>query len=136
VLIKTKENKMNIDKITLENAKKIRKILENELPSILEKYGLKFELGNITYDDYAHWVKFNNFRIVPKDALSEEEALLVKFKSDVFDLDKIVQVGGKKVKLFGFKPKRRKFPYIVVDVENPNNKYKYTEEYAKQFFSK
>ena len=127
---------MNIDKITLENAKKIRQILDNELPEILDKYDLKFELGNITYDDFSNFLKFTNFRIMPKDALSEEESLLIKYNHDIFDLDRVVKVNGKRVKLFGYKPRRRKFPYVVIDVDNPNNKYKYTRENVEQFFLK
>lgn len=127
---------MKINKITLENAKKIRKILDNELPMIFDKYDLKFELGNITYDDYSNFLKFSNFRVMPKDALSEAESLLVKYKSDIFDLNRVVTVNGKRVKLFGYKPRRKKFPYIVVDMDNPSDKYKYSKEHVHQFFLK
>jgi len=118
--------------MNLENCKKVREILENELPAIFEQHGLKFELGNASYD--SNYMKFSNFRIMPKDALSEEESLLIKYNNHL-DLNKVARDNGRRIKLIGYKPRRSKFPYLVVDI-NTNKQYKYTREYVERIFAK
>ena len=57
-------------------AKNVRNILDKELSSILEPYGLNFELGNCTYDPDEGWLKFREVRLAV--ALNGERPLTAK----------------------------------------------------------
>ena len=49
-----------------KEAELIRQLLNAELPAILKKHNLNFELGNVVYD--GSFVKFNGFRPSTADA--------------------------------------------------------------------
>lgn len=126
-------------------AKKIREILNNELPDLLAPYGLKFELGNGRYDDES--VKFTGFRLSIEGALSpaakalqeelESRATGSKWGTAVIqlDADKIVDYKGKKYTLIGYKPRSRKYPFILKNLSNGND-YKFPVDLVEQLFAK
>ena len=68
------EKIMKITEMNRTNAKLVREILNEKLPSILKEYGLSFELGNARFDDDG--VKFTGFKLSVKGALSESEKAL------------------------------------------------------------
>lgn len=121
-----------------KNAKKIRVFLKKELPSILDKYGMTFELGNATFDSDS--IKFNGFRLSINGALSQQEKALkseLDFRKDygVGELDqtKIARLDGMKVSLIGFKPRARKHPFIVQDLDT-SKEYVIAEDTAERIF--
>ena len=52
-----------------------------------------------------------------------------------FDVDKIANTQGMKLKLVGYKPKAPKMPWIVVDTLT-NSEYKLTQNQAERLFKK
>jgi hypothetical protein len=126
-------------------AKKIREILNNELPDLLAPYGLKFELGNGRYDDES--VKFTGFRLSIEGALSPAAKALQEEMEDrvnlnsngviavELDADKIVDYRGKKYTLTGYKPRSRKYPFILKNLSNGND-YKFPVDLVEQLFAK
>ena len=130
-----------ITELTSANVDVVRQILEEKLPSVLQEHGLKFTLGNAVYDDDG--VKFTGFKILVKNALSEIERALsreLEYRRndhDVVELDstKIVKQDGKSFALCGYKPRARKSPFVVMNLEN-GKKYRLTTERAEQLFAK
>jgi len=127
-----------ITEMNRTNAKLVREILEEKLPSILKEHGLSFELGNARYDDDG--VRFTGFRLSVKGALSETEKALrdelqtrdrMKFK--MLDPNKIAKLDGMDISLVGFKPRARKKPFIIQDL-NSDNQYVIGEELAERLF--
>ena len=130
---------MQITEMNRTNAQLVRKILDQKLPSILEKHGLSFCLGNARYDDDG--VKFTGFKISVKGALSETEKALkeeLSFRKDYgvqLDQNKIAKLDGMDISLIGFKPRARKNPFVIQDL-NSNNQYVIGTSLAERLFKK
>jgi hypothetical protein len=130
-------------------AREIREILTNELPDLLAPYGLKFELGGARYDDDS--VKFTGFRLMVEGALSPtakalqqelEDRANFNWSDDVgeirypeLDADKIADYRGDKYTLIGYKPRNRKYPFIMKNLSNGKN-YKFDVITAERMFAK
>tara|TARA_R110000824_G_scaffold199515_1_gene383487 strand:+ start:43 stop:480 length:438 start_codon:yes stop_codon:yes gene_type:complete len=122
-----------------KNAGNIRKLLETELEPILKQHGLSFELGNASYDDDS--VKFNGFRISIEGGLSVQEKALEREIADrrnyefMVELDptKIAKSFGMSVSLVGFKPRARKRPFVIRDLETAKE-YIITTKQAEKLF--
>tara|TARA_R110002110_G_scaffold86383_1_gene225455 strand:+ start:318 stop:755 length:438 start_codon:yes stop_codon:yes gene_type:complete len=122
-----------------KNAGNIRKILETELEPILKQHGLSFDLGNASYDDDS--VKFNGFRISIEGGLSVQEKALEREIADrrnyefMVELDptKVTKSFGMKVSLVGFKPRARKRPFVIRDLETAKEYIISTEQAEKLF---
>ena len=118
--------------MTLDKCKEVRNIIEKELEPILKKHGYRVNQGNVSYQD--EYMKFGNFRVMPLDALDEDQALLIKYKTDILDLDKTVVNNGRTLKLHGYKPNRPKYPYVLKDI-NSKDKYKFPSDWVDERFS-
>jgi hypothetical protein len=128
-------------------AKNVRNILDKELSSILEPYGLNFELGNCTYDPDEGWLKFREVRLAV--ALNGERPLTAKQQALQNELDRRkggpheldpnypgATVTGERCKLVGYKPRATKRPFViemlesgktyVVDVNTVNREFRIT----------
>jgi len=130
---------MNITEMNRANAKLVREILNDKLPSILNEHGLSFELGNARFDEDS--VRFVGFRLSVKDALSETEKALreeLNFRNSYgveLDQNKIAKLDGMDISLVGFKPRARKKPFVIQDL-NSDNQYVIGEELAEKLFKK
>ncbi len=129
---------MKITEMNRTNAKLVREILNEKLPSILQEYGLSFELGNARFDDDG--VKFTGFKLSVKGALSEsEKALKYELESrdsmewKMLDQNKIARLDGMDIALVGFKPRATKKPFIIRDL-NTNKEYVIGESVAGRLF--
>lgn len=128
-----------ITEMNRTNAKLVREILEEKLPTILKEHGLSFELGNAKYDDDG--VRFTGFRLSVKGALSEEEKALrdeLNFRNNYgvkLDQNKIAKLDGMDISLVGFKPRARKNPFIIQDL-NSDNQYVIGVPLAERLFKK
>jgi hypothetical protein len=135
----TKGENMNITEMNRTNAKLVREILNDKLPSILNEHGLSFELGNARFDEDS--VRFVGFRLSVKDALSETEKALkeeLNFRNSYgveLDQNKIAKLDGMDISLVGFKPRARKKPFVIQDL-NSDNQYVIGEELAEKLFKK
>ena len=119
-------------KMTIDKCKEVRSIIEKELEPILKKHGYRMNQGNVSYQE--EYMKFGNFRVMPLDALDEDQALLLKFKKHILDLDKTVENNGLTLKLHGFKPNRPKYPYLLKDI-NSEDLYKFPSDWVNKRFS-
>ena len=127
-------------KIDLSEAKRIRAILEKELPEILSKHGLTCNLGNSKYD--ASSLTFTKMRISFEGAASETETALVnelKYRATSdwmteLDATKIATLNNLRYSLTGFKPRNRKYPFICKNLANGKD-YKFTEEAVERMFA-
>ena len=130
---------MNITEMNRTNAKLVREILNDKLPSILNEHGLSFELGNARFDEDS--VRFVGFRLSVKDALSETEKALreeLNFRNSYgveLDQNKIAKLDGMDISLVGFKPRARKKPFVIQDL-NSDNQYVIGESLAEKLFKK
>ena len=128
-----------IETMSKGNIQKIRSMIEDSLFVIMEDHGLKFELGNGSYDDDS--VKFNGFRISLSHALSPEEKALkgqIDFRRKydglvTLDDSIIAEDRGQQFKLVGFKPRARKKPFIIEDIKT-GGRYVCPESMAERLF--
>jgi len=110
--------------MTVKEIKLIREILKDVLTEPLKNHGYKFKLGNATYDEDS--VKFNGFRISYEQSLSEEQKALkaeLEWRDSVdfvksLDAERVAEIDGMALKLWGYKRKARKQPFIVENVNN------------------
>lgn len=128
-----------ITEMNRTNAKLVREILEDKLPTILKEHGLSFELGNAKYDDDG--VRFTGFRLSVKGALSETEKALkdeLNFRDSYgvkLDQNKIAKLDGMDISLIGFKPRATKKPFVIQDL-NSDNQYVIGVPLAERLFKK
>ena len=129
-----------MDKMDRKTIKRLREELETLLKEPLEKLGFRFELGNSSYDSDS--VKFTGFRISLLDALTVEEknlneemALRDQFScSTSLDKDRIVKINGTRYSLYGFRPKAKKQPFILNNLDK-KIQVLCTEEVVDRFFA-
>jgi hypothetical protein len=130
---------MNITEMNRANAKLVREILNDKLPSILNEYGLSFELGNAKFDEDG--VRFTGFRLSVKGALSETEKALreeLEFRNSYgieLDQNKTANFDGMDVSLVGFRPKAKKYPFVIQNL-NSDKQYAIKEALAEKLFKK
>ena len=130
---------MIIETINREQAKIIREILNSDLSTILEEYGLSLELGNASFDSNS--ISFKNVRIALENAPSKNEAALEQELEArktynwrcMLDTTKIHKQGKHAFQLTGFKPKARKNCWVVTDL-NTNDEFVITETTAQKWF--
>ena len=128
-----------IETMSKGNIQKIRSMIEDSLFVIMEDHGLKFELGNGSYDSDS--VKFNGFRISLVDSLNPEEKALqgqIDFRRKydglvTLDDSIIAEDRGQQFKLVGFKPRARKKPFIIEDIKT-SGRYVCSESMAERLF--
>ena len=128
-----------IETMSKGNIQKIRSMIEDSLFVIMEDHGLKFELGNGSYDSDS--VKFNGFRISLVDSLNPEEKALkgeIDFRRSygslvTLDDSIIAEDRGQQFKLVGFKPRARKKPFIIEDIKT-GGRYVCPESMAERLF--
>ena len=128
-----------IETMSKGNIQKIRSMIEDSLFVIMEDHGLKFELGNGSYDSDS--VKFNGFRISLADSLNPEEKALqgqIDFRRKydglvTLDDSIIAEDRGQQFKLVGFKPRARKKPFIIEDIKT-GGRYVCPESMAERLF--
>ena len=128
-----------IETMSKGNIQKIRSMIEDSLFVIMEDHGLKFELGNGSYDSDS--VKFNGFRISLVDSLNPEEKALqgqIDFRRKydglvTLDDSIIAEDRGQQFKLVGFKPRARKKPFIIEDIKT-GGRYVCPESMAERLF--
>ena len=126
--------------INKKEAVLIRELLNEELPAILKKYNLRFELGNAIYDGSS--VKFNGFRLSTADADTQEMKALKediefrdKYQETTLRIGLNYQLGKKTVHLIGFKPRSKKRPYIIEEIET-GRQFLIAEDDAEKMFGK
>tara|TARA_R100001163_G_C4977852_1_gene135174 strand:- start:213 stop:581 length:369 start_codon:yes stop_codon:yes gene_type:complete len=117
-------------------AKLIRELINKNLN--LEDAGFKFELMNATYDDNQITFKL---QVQSKDAIPQSEAELDRDNKWRKSLGKkslskeiVCDISGAKCKLVGFRPKARKQPYIIENVNN-GKQYVIDERTAERYYS-
>ena len=136
-------------KMNKETIRMLREELKVILEEPLKNHGMKFDLGNASYDDDS--VKFQ-FVVAFENALTKEQKALQnelewRNESDTFvsgrgfskhrkplDPNKIAKINGKNFSLWGFKPRARKKPFIIMCLDT-NDRHICSEEVAERFFA-
>ena len=129
-----------MNKMDRKTAKMLREELKTILEEPLEKLGFKFALGNAKYDDDS--VKFTGFRISLANALTVEEKNLkteLAWRDDCswetsLDKDRTVTINGTRYSLYGFRPKARKEPFILNNLDEGKLQL-CTQALAERFFA-
>ena len=124
-------------KMNKETIRMLREELKVILEEPLKNHGMKFDLGNASYDDDS--VKFQ-FVVAFENALTKEQKALqyeIEYRqtSHCISLDpnKIAKINGKNFTLWGFKPRARKKPFIIMCLDT-NERHICSEEVAEKFF--
>lgn len=126
-------------KMTPKTIDMLREELKVILKEPLENLGFRFELGNASYDDDS--VKFTGFRISCLDALNEDQKALARelewreSQSWVLSLDRdrVATINGMDFKLYGYKPRRRKNPFLIQKTDG-SAIHMCSEDIAEKFF--
>lgn len=127
-----------IKTINPQVCKELRVIIDKKLNSLEKEYGIKFHVGNASYDDDS--IKFS-FKVTLENAKNEFEKSLERnlqyrnqFENEIkLDPNKIVNFGKFKATLVGYKPKARTKPYIIKNVES-EDKYVISNECCEKHF--
>ena len=113
-------------------AKETRLNLNEKVKDLLEGYTVEvIPGGNFTDTDMEFKI-----RVVPKGNVDRELRQLHHW-AEIYglDLDKVVSIGNKRMKLTGFNPKASKNCFKMTDL-NTNKVYICDEENAKRYFEK
>lgn len=127
---------MKMNKQTIQMLREELKVI---LTEPLKNHGMKFNLGNASYDEDS--VKFQ-FVVSLENALTKEQKALqheLDYRGeweDCISLDpnKIAKINGKNFSLWGFKPRARKKPFIIMCLDT-NDRHICSEEVAERFFA-
>jgi hypothetical protein len=128
--------KNKIETINTQVCKELRVTIENHLKSLENDLGVKFDLGNASYDDDT--VKFG-FKVSLATAKNKDEKTLLQdiefrkqFDQIQLDTTKVVSIGRLKATLIGKRLKAKK-PYIIKDLDT-SKQYVLTEEDCEKYF--
>lgn len=117
---------------TKPQLKTIRAAMQSALER-LDYEGMTFTVANCTYNGGEATYKVN---VLLDGALTKEQKDLRDMAGLYnFDVDKIGNTQGMKLKLVGYKSKAPKMPWIVVDTLT-NSEYKLTQDQADRLFKK
>jgi hypothetical protein len=111
-------------KMTRLNLQGFRNSFQNQLKDLEQHYGVKVELGNISFRDNQFTTKMTVTNVGDAStSLAEVKFgnLCSKYGFQKSDYNRTVMVNGKKYKLVGFKPRATRYPCIV---ENVKGQYK------------
>ena len=117
---------------TKPQLKAIRVAMQSALEQV-NLDGVNFTVANCTYNGGEATYKVN----VLLDGAETKEQKDLKDMAGLyhFDIDKIGNTQGMKLKLVGYKSKAPKMPWIVVDTLT-NSEYKLTQDQADRLFKK
>lgn len=126
-------------KMTPKTIDMLREEIEFILKEPLKNLGYKVEFGNATYDDDS--VKFTGFRVSSLDALNEDQKALARelewreSQSWVLSLDKdrVATINRMDFKLYGYKPRRKKNPFLIERTDG-SAIHMCSEDIAEKFF--
>lgn len=110
--------------MTRQNLRGFRNTFENAVKSMEAHYGVKLELGNITFTENQFTTKLTVTNVGDTSTSLEEVkfgTLCTKYGFNKSDYNRTLVVNGKRFKLVGFKPRATSYPCIV---ENQNGRYK------------
>tara|TARA_R100000734_G_C3312640_1_gene103708 strand:+ start:1352 stop:1732 length:381 start_codon:yes stop_codon:yes gene_type:complete len=124
---------MEITRMTSNVANRLREELNiflSDFVSTHEIEGIKVELGNCSYDEamaqYQLKIKVDGVET------REQKALKMYAQLDGIDLEK----EHPRYKLVEYHPKKRQYPYIYIDKNRPNVRFKGSTAWAKHLFGK
>lgn len=120
----------------VEFTKKQLSDLRRDMQHVLDSAqfgGCKIKVGNCTYMGGEATFKVT---VLLDGAQTKEQQYLADMAGLFnFDVDKIANTQGMKLKLVGYKSKAPKMPWIVVDTLT-NSEYKLTQDQAERLFKK
>jgi len=119
-----------ITKFSKANLPAIRAEIDAALASVLTKYGLAAELGNIKFSDQDFRAQITvNTGSAADGAKRKFDDYAYRFGLTGNEFGKFIASGGKKYKIIGLNPKSRKYPIIATN--NAGSQYKFTADMAK-----
>lgn len=108
-------------KITKAMLKEVREEMDKALEKVGNKYGVKFETGNASFDEYSFTFKVNGKATTTEDGESVEKKEWDKYcgmyglKPEHFG-QTIEANFGQKYQILGLKPSSRKNPIMLKDL--------------------
>tara|TARA_R100000027_G_scaffold67432_1_gene66114 strand:- start:141 stop:542 length:402 start_codon:yes stop_codon:yes gene_type:complete len=121
---------MNLTKVLL---KRIRSKIQGELNKVAEELNVTLTLGNCSFSSGR--AKFQLELLTEGGKSKEQEDLENMAQYLNLDLDKIAEQSNEPYKLWGFKSRARKNPYIIENTRT-NQKYVISESHAVRLFQK
>ena len=114
--------------------KELRKDIDSALKETSEKYKLKIKAGNCSYEADTATFKLTCSVLGALTREQKDLKQIAKYKN--LDLDKVVEyIKGEKLKLFGYKNRARKLPYILINLSN-NKQYIFSSFFVEKNFKK
>ena len=124
-----------------KQAKEIINILNTEVADLLKRHGLQIETGNASYSDTS--LTFKSLRINKLGSLNKEGESLESHIKDLKTYSKWLlktresvhidkEMKPNKYKLVGYKPRAKKYPYILEDEKG--QQWGVKENLAKKYF--
>ena len=119
--------------LTKDLLRRIRTKIQGELSKVEEELNITLTLGNCSYT--SNRAKFQLELLTANGKSKEQEDLEDMAQYLNLDLDKIAEWSGDSYKLWGYKSRARKSPFIISKVGR-DRKYVITESNAVRLFKK
>ena len=119
--------------LTKDLLRRIRTKIQGELSKVEEELNITLTLGNCSYT--SNRAKFQLELLTEGGKSKEQEDLENMAQYLNLDLDKIAEQSNEPYKLWGFKSRARKNPYIIENTRT-NQKYVISESHAVRLFQK
>ena len=119
--------------LTKDLLRRIRTKIQGELSKVEEELNITLTLGNCSYS--SNRAKFQLELLTANGKSKEQEDLEDMAQYLNLDLDKIGEWSGDSYKLWGYKSRARKNPFIIEDVKT-QKRYVISEPHAVRLFQK
>ena len=119
--------------LTKDLLRRIRTRIQGELSKVEEELNITLTLGNCSYS--SNRAKFQLELLTEGGKSKEQEDLENMAQYLNLDLDKIAEEGKDNYKLWGYKSRARKNPFIIESVNN-QKRYVISESHAVRLFQK
>jgi len=119
--------------LTKDLLRRIRTKIQGELSKVEEELKITLTLGNCSYT--SNRAKFQLELLTENGKSKEQEDLEDMAQYLNLDLDKIAEWSGDSYKLWGYKSRARKSPFIISKIGS-DRKFVITESHAVRLFQK
>lgn len=119
--------------LTKDLLRRIRTKIQGELSKVEEELNITLTLGNCSYS--SNRAKFQLELLTENGKSKEQEDLENMAQYLNLDLDKVAEQSNELYKLWGYKSRARKNPYIIENTRT-NQKYVISESHAVRLFQK
>jgi hypothetical protein len=129
---------MNITTLTKDNLRVVRDTIDKELKLVADRFGITLQLGNCKFNSRNATFELIVNTMAEDGVVLSKEAISFKNLAGFYGmkpehLNAIFENDGRMFRLVGLNPKRPKFPFVALCL-NDNKTYKMTQSSVQRGF--